>query len=275
MKSPRVSRVIAILAVAMLSGGALAQSSERLRLEAAQKKKASGAAAEASAPPEAASTALDLRGALLVSNKELNTFSFGAPVKRVMFPSTANVAAPVYLPGNESFVIEFSQASEPLQMLVVMDDGTARNLRILPRPIPGVMHRLETRRGGGSAASQSPANAGAPQSPAVDPKHDPRAADLELLRRLAIGQVPSEFEPQALPPEVLFDKFRVVPMRVWSNGAGRRLMVFSLVATPGKVAVVSPPQFYRPGITAVMVDGDVVDQNSAPTLYVVEENFDE
>jgi hypothetical protein len=47
--------------------------------------------------------------------------------------------------------------------------------------------------------------------------------------------------------------------------------VFSLVAAPGETAVVAAPQFYRPGITAVAVDGDVVDVATSPTLYVIEE----
>jgi hypothetical protein len=52
-------------------------------------------------------------------------------------------------------------------------------------------------------------------------------------------------------------------------------MIFSLVSVPGQTAVVAPPQFYREGITAVMIDGDVVDSNSSPNLYVVEELHDE
>jgi hypothetical protein len=48
-------------------------------------------------------------------------------------------------------------------------------------------------------------------------------------------------------------------------------MQFSLVAVPGKTAVVSNPQFYRPGISAVLLTGDHVDEESNPQLFVVEE----
>jgi hypothetical protein len=48
-------------------------------------------------------------------------------------------------------------------------------------------------------------------------------------------------------------------------------MVFSLVAVTGQTAIVSPPQFYRTGITAALIDGDVVDATHSPTLYIVEE----
>jgi hypothetical protein len=47
--------------------------------------------------------------------------------------------------------------------------------------------------------------------------------------------------------------------------------VFSLAAAPGQTAVVSPRQFYRPGVLAVTLDSDVVDANTSPSLYIVEE----
>jgi hypothetical protein len=38
---------------------------------------------------------------------------------------------------------------------------------------------------------------------------------------------------------------------------------------------VANPQFYRPGITAVLLDGDVVDARNSPQLFIVEELNDE
>ena len=98
---------------------------------------------------------------------------------------------------------------------------------------------------------------------------------MELLKRVVVNDVPGDFEAVELPKPVLFDKFRVVPMRGWTNNANKKVMVFALVANAGQTAVVAPPQFYRPGITAVVVDGDVVDEKNSPLLYVVEETEDE
>lgn len=236
-----------------------AQSAAKQRLEAAK-----GSSADKTASAERQ----DLQGVTVVSDREFNTFVFNAPVKKVMFPSGSQVSgAPVYLPGNESIVIEFGKSTDPIQMLVVMEDGSTRSMRVLPRPVKGV----ETRVDGARARKPVPREGGsAPMSSA-----DARAADMDLLKRIVLSDVPSDFDSIELPKPVMFDKFRVVPMRGWTNHANKRVMVFALVANPGQTAVVAPPQFYRPGITAVMVDGDTVDEANSPLLYVVEETEDE
>lgn len=91
-----------------------------------------------------------------------------------------------------------------------------------------------------------------------------------MLKRAVLGDIPADFEAIALPRPTRFDRFTVVPLAGWSNGS-KRIMSFNLVAVPGKTAVVASPQFYRQGITAVMLTGDHVDEESNPQLFVVEE----
>jgi hypothetical protein len=147
-------------------------------------------------------------------------------------------------------------------MIVETETGRVTKLYLKPRPINGITYRVDGARETGPA--QKAAQSAEPSAGA------PHAADIELLKRAVQGDVPPEFESIALPRPTRFDRFTVVPLAGWSNG-DRRIMHFSLVAVPGKTAVVSDPQFYRPGITAVLLTGDHVDEDSTPQLFVVEE----
>lgn len=258
--NPMIRTTLVIALGLACAAPSFAKSNAKLQLDATQSERSEKAAAS--------EERFDMAGVIVVSDREFNTFVFNSRVRRVMFPSNTNVAgAPVYLPGNEAVVIEFGKAERPIQMLVVMDDGSSRSLRVLPRPVKGIEHKVDGARARKPAPTEGGVEAGS--------SADARAADMELLKRIVMNDVPADFEAVELPKPVLFDKFRVVPMRGWSNGSSKRVMVFALVANPGQTAVVAPPQFYRTGINAVLVDGDVVDEQNSPLLYVVEETEDE
>jgi hypothetical protein len=215
-------------------------------------------------------------GAVTVSDSEFNTFVFADPIRRVFFPAGSPVVGkPIYLADNTQVLLQFAPGHRtPVQMVVELDTGQVVSLRLSIRAVPGVTHAVNgarvrhaahTRRGTAAAATPTTAQA----QPAG-------AADIELLRVLSTtGAPPDGFEPVPLPRPTRFDRFTVVPLAAWSDAMSRRIMVFSLVAVPGQTAVVSPPQFYRPGIVAVMVDGDVIDASNSPQLFVVEELGDE
>jgi hypothetical protein len=155
-------------------------------------------------------------------------------------------------------------------MVAELENGQVVTLRFVPRPIPGVTHTVN----GARIKTAAPPRINT--TPIQPQEHSPRTEDVELLKFLVSnGEPPGGFEPIALPGPTRFDKFSVVPLTGWFNGANKRIMVFSLVAVPGQTAVVAPNQFYRPGITAVMLDGDVVDEQHSPQLFVVEELNDE
>lgn len=210
-------------------------------------------------------------GVVTVSDYELNTFAFPGSVKRVYFPANSPVmGTPIYLAENTQVMLQFNKGvDKPVQMVVELETGKVIQLRVLPRPVPGVSHKTP------GASAVTPGKKSLDESSEAQVGGTAHAVDVELLKHVVTeGAPPAEFESVALPGVTRFDKFSVVPLSAWSDGS-RRVMVFSLVAVPGQVAVVSPPQFYRPGITAVLVDGDTVDESSSPQLFVVDEVADE
>lgn len=209
------------------------------------------------------------QGEITVSDHDFNRFVFSSPIVQLVFPGNAPVLGqPVYLAGNTQVLVQLQSGTDKaVQMVVELDGGHVETLRLLPRPIAGIVY--------GKGANDSKAAVSGPVTAADQAAGTPRGEDIELLKRVVQNDIPSGFDSIALPRPTRFDKFTVVPLAGWSDGGSRRVMAFSLVAVPGQTAVVAPPQFYRPGITAVLVDGDVVDAKNSPNLYVVEETHDE
>lgn len=219
-------------------------------------------------------TALEapVSGAVTVSDTEFNTFLFGAPIKRILFPAGSPVVGkPVYMADNHQVLLQFGKGQKsPVQMVVELESGEVVTMRVQPKSVPGVTHAVNGARPKGRT-SQASAN----PRPSNGEPASARAEDIELLKRLvSAGQPPDGFDPIALPAPARFDRFTVVPLVGWSDTA-KRIFVFSLVANGGQTSVVAPPQFYRDGITAVLLDGDVVDSTHSPQLFVVEEVADE
>lgn len=242
--------VVAAVSLAALGLSAHAQTSSRTP--------AKGASLEAPVP-----------GAVTVSDSEFNTFVFPEAIKRVFFPAGSPVVGkPIYLADNTQVLLQFSKGHKtPVQMVVELDNGQVVSLRLSIRSVPGVTHAVN-----GARLRSSPARSTESSAAAATPG----SSDIDMLRVLTTtGSPPDGFEPIHLPRPTRFDKFTVIPLAGWSDAVSKRVLVFSLVAVPGQTAVVSPPQFYRPGITAVMLDGDVVDANNSPQLFVVEELRDE
>jgi hypothetical protein len=206
-----------------------------------------------------------LPGEVEVSDRDYNHFIFPSPITQLVFPPNSPIVGkPVYLNGNTQALIEVQRgADKPIQMIVETETGRVTKLYLKPRPINGITYRVD-------GAREASPKSSTDQAVAAAGVGAPHAEDIELLKRAVQGDIPSEFEAIPLPRPTRFDRFTVVPLAGWSNGS-RRIMHFSLVAVPGKTAVVSDPQFYRPGITAVLLSGDHVDEESTPQLYVVEE----
>ncbi|MGC8519382.1 MAG: hypothetical protein ACP5P4_12810 [Steroidobacteraceae bacterium] len=91
------------------------------------------------------------------------------------------------------------------------------------------------------------------------------------MRKVVMGEVPDTFFPTRLPPAAQFNKFDILPRESWSNGAGQRILEYSLVSVHGEAAVVTPPEFYHKGMLAIVLSGDLVDAAHSPVLYILEE----
>lgn len=207
---------------------------------------------------------------ILVSDYELNRFLFQAPLKRIHFPASSDEAPlltpPIYMADNSQVLLQFHKGeTKPIQMVAELRDGRVFPLRVAPRPVPGVSQYVSDGKETRDVKSQLGENALDGEIPG------PRADDIRIMKALAsYGEPQNGFSPTTLPVTARFDKFTVVPISAWSDGS-KQAFVFTIVAQPGETAVVAPPQFYRPGITAVMIDGDVVNDSTSPTLFVVEE----
>jgi len=210
-------------------------------------------------------------GEVVVSDRDFNRFVFPAPVVQLIFAAGAPVlGAPIYMAGNTQVLIQLQRGTDKaVQMVAELEGGKVQTLSLLPKPIAGVVYPEA------GARESRPSGTGPTLSSKAAAEGSAYGEDIELLKRVVQGDVPDGFDSIALPLPTRFDKFTVVPLAGWSDSMSRRVMVFSLVAVPGQTAVVAPPQFYRPGISAVLVDGDAVDANNSPTLYVVEEMQDE
>lgn len=208
---------------------------------------------------------------VVVSDRDWNHFLFPEKVVRgPYFPDSAPIppgSKPVWLAGNTQFLLQIQRgAGDRFQMVVETESGAVHKLYLKPSPVAGTTFRVK---GGGSfAATTVRPTAAQPSAPAG------RAEDVDLLKRLVVGDIPADMETVKLPVPVRFTSFTAVPMAMWEGG-GRRVAVFNLVATGGKTSAVAPPQFYRPGVTAVLLDGDQVAPGVAPTLFVLENMTDE
>lgn len=211
-----------------------------------------------------------------VSDYELTMFVFPKKIdKKLLLQNKTAILAgkPEYFAGYTQVALQFVPSTTPVQMLVPFEDGSVQSYSVMPKKIPGRVIQLGY---GMSNSKWIPKPASKSEDTTIEADGDSKAAspfneDITLLRDLvATGKPSPDFEKVALPRPVAYDLFTVVPMSAWSNG-NKRIMTFQLVANGNNTAVVSNTQFYREGINAVLVTGDVVDSQNSPLLYVVEE----
>jgi hypothetical protein len=242
---------------------------ERVRHVAKRAKHVASASAKAASGDVTYSPSIS--GEITVSDRDLNDFVFASPITNgpILPAGVPLVGKPIYMANNSQVLLQFQKGyDKPIQAIVETEDGKVHKLYLLPRPISGVTYHVDNAR---EQVATPDSLAHKSDDATAGDQPGAHAEDIELLKRVVKGDVPPEFEAIALPQPTRFDKFTVVPLSGWSDGASKRVMVFSLVAAPGQTAVVAPPQFYRAGISAVMLTGDHVSEDSTPQLFVVEE----
>ena len=203
-------------------------------------------------------------GAIVVSTQGLNRFVFpAAVVKGPIFPADAPVlGSPVYLDANRQVLVQFVPgANKPFEMVVELAGHQVKSYLLAPRNVPGVT--FHARGVHPPRKIWKPASAGNVEGSA-------HHAEITLLRSVVMGEIPDAFYPTRLPPAVHFNKFNIVPRSSWSDGAGHRILVYTLVSVHGQAAVVAAPEFYRKGMAAILLSGEVVDATHSPLLYILE-----
>lgn len=215
------------------------------------------------APDKSKQVAQDTRDKILVSDRDWNRFVFGKRIKNVIFSQGTPVPEDgiTYLAGNTQVMVRFDRSYEkPAQMVVELENDEVETLYLQIKPVSGAVYKHASARVASMASSKSNA-----------PGTSPSAVDIKLIEALVQGKGLDGFDDIPLPRISKFDNFSAIPVAAMSDRSSKQVLVFQLVANPGKVAVVAPPQFYRPGVSAAMVDGDRVDDNTSPMLYIVEE----
>lgn len=208
---------------------------------------------------------------MVVSSSEINRFIFPVAVKKLVFPTWFNVSTPpTYLAGNKQILVSFDNAVEkPVQMVVVLENDEVFTYWLKIRPVQGVVFKAPVLKKAEVDTYEVGMN--------VPRGNSPFSQDIKIIEKLKANQESlAGFEEVAIPRVAKFDKFSVVPLVSWSNKVDRKATVFQLIAAPGQQAVVSPSQFYRPGVTVVSIEGgDKVDATTSPYVYMVEEDSHE
>lgn len=206
-----------------------------------------------------------------VSDTDYNRFVFPVPVTQIISPAGANLlSSPLYMAGNKHVLLRLAgSTNRPVQVVAELEDNTVQEFYLKPAPIRGVTREMGIR----EYRTRQVRDAEVAE---VASAASPSAADMRLLEKFSMGQIPSEFEDEAvLPPEVHFERFWVKPIAVWTNGGNTRVEAWRLIGRPGLAATVAPPQFYRPGVRAVLLENDVVDGRTHPLLLLVTDNPEE
>lgn len=206
-----------------------------------------------------------------VSDTDYNRFVFPVAVTQVISPAGANLLSPpLYMAGNKHVLLKLASATNrPVQVVAELEDNTVQEFYLKPAPIRGITRELGVR----EYRSRQVRDAEATDASTAA---TPSAADMRLLEKFSTGQIPGDFEEEPnLPPEVHFERFWVKPIAVWSNGGNTRVEAWRLIGRPGLAATVAPPQFYRQGVRAVLLENDVVDGRTHPLLLLVTENYEE
>lgn len=206
-----------------------------------------------------------------VSDTDYNRFVFPVAVTQVISPAGANLLSPpLYMAGNKHVLLKLASATNrPVQVVAELEDNTVQEFYLKPAPIRGITRELGVR----EYRSRQVRDAEATEASTAA---TPSAADMRLLEKFSTGQLPGDFEEEPnLPPEVHFERFWVKPIAVWSNGGNTRVEAWRLIGRPGLAATVAPPQFYRQGVRAVLLENDVVDGRTHPLLLLVTENYEE
>ncbi len=206
-------------------------------------------------------------GDLVLSNSQLNVLRFPEAIKHLWFPAnTPIIGKPAYFAQDHAVMLQFQPGVDSrIQLMVELQDGAVISREADLRPIPGATYALNGTTGelpGLRTGQTAPSEPVAPDTTGM--------AAVRLLQGVVQGRVPRGFDPAPLPAETVFTGFTAHPVMTWKNSStGMTIYVFVL-KTLGTPASISPPEFYRPGVEAVLLTADTVSKTSSPFLYVVE-----
>lgn len=208
-----------------------------------------------------------------VSVYDYNRLVFSEPAARIFVSDESSlVEPPEYLAGNTSALILFNkrQNKRPIQVLVNFKSGGSATLYVRPGEVPGAVIQVENKESGSTGKASATKTAEVSDARAASGFASYRRAALNTLKGLVQGMVPEGYHPLPLPAPTVFDRYTVHPELAATDGS-TAVYVFQLISAKGKSSVVAPNQFYRPGIEAVLIDGDRLDEANPRRVYLVED----
>ncbi len=205
---------------------------------------------------------------MVLSNTQLNVLRFPAKIKHVWFPAnTPLVGQPVYFAGDHAVMLQFEPGmDQSVQVMVEMANGAVLNENARLQAGPGAtinMGNLAPAFEGSQSGSHRSGEPTAPDTTGM--------AAVRLLQSVVQGRIPSGFTAESLPAPTPFQEFTAQPVMVWLNSdLDLRIYAFELVSKSKQAITITPPEFYRPGVEAVLLTSDVVGAGQNPFLYIVE-----
>lgn len=205
---------------------------------------------------------------MVLSNTQLNVLRFPTKIKHVWFPAnTPIVGQPVYFAGDHAVMLQFEPGmDQSVQVMIELANGAVMNENARLQAGPGATINMGDQSPafeGGSSGSTQAAEPVAPNTTGM--------AAVRLLQAVVQGRIPSGFVTEALPAPTPFQEFTAQPVMVWMNSdQDLRIYAFELVSKSKQAITITPPEFYRPGVEAVLLTSNVVGAGQNSFLYIVE-----
>lgn len=219
-----------------------------------------------------------------VSEAQLNRFVFPEAVEGIYFSEGAPLpdcpenakeqdpCKPVFLNGKKMMLLQLrAGAKGPVQMLVHLHSGRVVTLNLMPAPGPGAVVRIDGAEDGASDARLAVAAAEAAASPRAEGM-TASENNVELLSRIARGDIPAGFEPAKVNKEIVrFELFQAEQMASWDNEAGLRAHMFRISAYTEQPVVIGPALFRYQGVKAVALDRETITKQEPAILFLLEQ----
>lgn len=207
---------------------------------------------------------------VMSSTSSYNRLVFPIPFEKIVIPNDAQLhEEPITLKDNLGVLIRPLEGARPIDVFIQLVDGKSFNVRLIPSAdSEGAVFRYE----GASDAFVKPES--------VDRAGDSWIADAFVLTLQ--GKEPLGFATSSenlLPIKAVIradgDKSDIktlnqIDLKPLKRlvGSGHVITVYRLYAK--QMVNVEPRDFYRDGIVAVSIDGDVVGQDHNPVMVVLE-----
>lgn len=218
-----------------------------------------------------------------VSDSQLNRFVFPEGVEGVYFqegaplpecPQDANEfdpCKPIFLNGKRVMLLQLrAGAKGPVQMMVHLASGRFETLNLMPTAGPGAVVRVDGAEDGASDSRLAKASSAA-GVPGVGGGMAQSEQNVEILSRIARGEIPAGFEPVNVSGRpVRFELFDVIQMASWDNESGLRAHMFQVVAHTATPVALSPSLFRHETVQALALDRETITNTEPAILFMLE-----